>query len=517
MAKYQFVEDNLWEYVLYFDRFEQCEKNFDSYVHLSAYNLSRMKANDKWGWPTYSDNRCYADAWNEYHYIRRNHFVFKVLKSWEDLVPSRFSLFSDLDFIEFANFGDEDCLNFDSKISEVEGINHYKRNIKVLFSLSPHACYQPAACGSPQYCTDIVPCACSSDLKISQSTFYEIRKALYSAGILIHYKTCYDITEEDINFGQLRCNIPCDGLCNLKARKLCRLNCFKGAREREKNCAKGNVKGKCDTPEFGGLLLEYCGGLSIGNRLCTLEDLNTMHMLMLLRMYSLNSHLSKMKWERDRLRGVVCTVFSALSKRAFPSHCMNSFSSGNPALLDGPFSSNSTLHQQDDQHLYLPAQQAVDLHDINGHFLISHDPKRKKQSLDLCIDGDICLAVAHPPRELVRVSFENVTNFNSSKDIHVKETENIESNDGTLVCTNNRYGEFCKSISLSAKLEVRFKEGWRVCSVVSRKFQEDNVRFIKVRPTRSYVSTSSWICLQENNIAPLGTNISSSPLNTRYQ
>ena len=103
---------------------------------------------------------------------------------------------------------------------------------------------------------------------------------------------------------------------------------------------------------------------------------------------------------------------------------------------------------------------------------------------------------------------ESCTVFESYTEIYSKGIGEIEPDIGASLCFNVTFGEFLKSIQVFTYVEVKFNKGWKLCKVLSLKYQGEILRFVKVRPTRSFSSINCWICLDDGFIAPLGTNLS---------
>ena len=516
------IDDNIWEYLLYFDRFEQYEENREAYLHLIADYIRKEDCFEKKGgydWLNTSKNRCCTDVWNEYSYIKRNNFQFEALESWEDLILGRkceYIRMNNCNFNHLGNVGFEVDVDFASTMFE-------HRNMRILLSTRPFTNHHPAACGSlrcyrnlESFEGDYLGCTCLFMSTCGQSSFRKSDKVSSFGGELSLHQILENIINRNYENSQTKfVKIDTENYVNKSWKSCCFYSCYGDRILREENRSERHIiETEHDISKCQKSLFEYSGECLIEDKLCNLEDLNIIHIMIIRRRHLLNFHLERARGSRDRLREVICTVFGALSKHNLPSYSVSSFVNRSHIWIADNQNSISVLNYNDNQE---PIQTMMHESSLQG----AHNPPilsihslqfvaNWEREKSIGQDKDAYLTVMHEDSRMLMTheSLESVNDFESYTGVYIKGSEELSSHVGNYAYMNIKAGEFLESIQVSAKLEVKFKNGWKVCTVISRKFQGEILRFIKVRPTCSYASSSSWICLDDGRLAPLGTNLS---------
>ena len=511
------IEDILWEYLVYFDRFERCERNLEPYFHLlsNSENLLNFDTLESDEWSKFSNNRYYVDVSNEHCYIQSRDFGFEVLKSWEDLVPRSkcdYCTFGGNYLIDFADVKNEHDM---SVTSEIQGIvSARQQNVKTMSSLYHLAYYHPASLGS---------CKCYLESYEGDNSNYF--PTMYKGSLCFGDKmmSCVD-NPFHRNIKAIECNInsyhttdhfSSAGYGTKTYYEYDSIYGCSGNRWRKKS-TKGNIvtiNGRTTEVEkvtFENI--EFSGESSIEKTLSILEDFNIMQMLTLRRKHFSNSHLEKLRGNRERLREIICTICNALCKSALPSYCENPsfFNSMSVQIVDTGSITSTHIRDLTPDH-YLTSVQELNLEQnqessLASFCLTNSDTTQKASDIDMEAD----LTVVYRESSLVTGGqmTESCTVFESYTEIYSKGIGEIEPDIGASLCFNVTFGEFLKSIQVFTYVEVKFNKGWKLCKVLSLKYQGEILRFVKVRPTRSFSSINCWICLDDGFIAPLGTNLS---------
>ena len=324
---------------MFFDRFESYEVNREAYLHLVADSLEKidyLEGEEYCSWLSFSKQRYCSDVWNEYRFIRRNNFEFEVLENWEDLVFERESEcigLHDHDFIDRTNIRVEVDVNFASMVSLMKKVGWLHRSMKMMLSTCPLTYHHPAAGGSwnsyrrlqsfEGYRWECTPFVVSFFDQSSLRTSNEISSF---ARELNYFQIDGDMMDPNIKNGQMRhCISAVESHHNSK---IYRIDGSSGYRNlKRKNRLKEHiVTTNLDVSEFELTSLEdleysreFSIEFSIADAILDLEDINMIHIIMLRKRHSLNFSLERVRGSREKLREVVCTVVSALSKHTLPS------------------------------------------------------------------------------------------------------------------------------------------------------------------------------------------------------